>query len=751
MEEPELPAHDRRFHRFRRFPVWIIEHVWTHRTMDIQQVVDPSDWPDVDSQPLSTEDSWRLRVASAQMFCIVKNRDMEHFERVMKFLEATFRLLPRLVAPIKHMKIMFGLKTLVVMWMLRQRRGMVDTVFKITKFFPNKLPQYQDQCNQHEMFLMRKNHLDFRVLAQALAMDQDKLEYYVKKQMQQQYGEHYAQKVEDRLLQYLQELEAALPGDTFIDKILKKESPVTEEEKLLLDVITSDSTTIAITLRKLLHCDAASCRQASEHGATQVENSGPTKCVVCISSSKSLFSSVEDKTPQEFQPEVLKREDVAAQEVSGESHNHPDVGRRLQSKEGDEMISCAQETSLRASEAASSPQFCSKHQRWVKSILQECPDECSEELQLQAEAPSSPPLFQLSSCTSSSQDLTPSDLIPCPPDRQLTPSQTATRPPPASEQGNLEDERRSGSASAGSLPQCCSRDAPLPSLLSPVVSLMDITSVRGSCPFLKPHHASPNTFIVSRNKLPASTPQALTSPQDCESAAPTNPSNTTNRSQTSPVSHEASTFSSCQKPPPQTFLRLSLKHRRALTASRRPQTLDVAEQFKPAPASHRPLSHLRVSSPSAHESSPSASRSEALSSNRNPSPPRSTRQNNSPLQSQSDPRTAASSSNTDHPSVRSEARGAQLRSSERSRAVLLQPYVSLTRLSAQECHRLTRSRRVESESQGDEDKVSDSSFDLNILYSSRSSSGDDSFNSDPDYKPPAEKKRRWSEYEEQKS
>ena len=138
-------------------------------------VVDPSDWPDVDSQPLSMEDSWRLRVASAQMFCIVKNRDMEHFEKVMRFLEATFRLLPRLVAPIKHMKIMFGLKTLVrnllaavllkrllcflliflspgglllqvVMWMLRQRRGMVDTVFKIIQFFPNQLPQYQDQC-----------------------------------------------------------------------------------------------------------------------------------------------------------------------------------------------------------------------------------------------------------------------------------------------------------------------------------------------------------------------------------------------------------------------------------------------------------------------------------------------------------------------------------------------------------------------------------------------------------------------------
>uniref|UniRef100_A0A8P4KJ78 TERF1-interacting nuclear factor 2 N-terminal domain-containing protein n=1 Tax=Dicentrarchus labrax TaxID=13489 RepID=A0A8P4KJ78_DICLA len=75
--------------------------------------VDPSSWPEVDSQPLSLEDSWRLRVASAQVYSILRSRDVQHFERVMGFLEATYRLLPRLVAPIKHMKIIFGLKTLV--------------------------------------------------------------------------------------------------------------------------------------------------------------------------------------------------------------------------------------------------------------------------------------------------------------------------------------------------------------------------------------------------------------------------------------------------------------------------------------------------------------------------------------------------------------------------------------------------------------------------------------------------------------
>lgn len=37
--------------------------------------------------------------------------------------------------------------------------------------------------------------------------------------MQQQYGERYAQKVEDRLLQYLQKLETVLPGDPYADKV----------------------------------------------------------------------------------------------------------------------------------------------------------------------------------------------------------------------------------------------------------------------------------------------------------------------------------------------------------------------------------------------------------------------------------------------------------------------------------------------------------------------------------------------------
>ncbi|KAL6107331.1 tinf2 [Pungitius sinensis] len=483
------PANNTCLHNFPKSPLWIIEYVWAHKMMEIQDVVDPSNWPEVDSQPLSLEDSWRLRVASAQVYSIVKNRDMEHFDKVMGFLEATYRLLPGLVASIKHMKIMFGLKTLVIMRMLREGRGMVETVLKTTQFFPSKLPQYQGQCSQPEMFLMRKNHLDFKTLAQALAMNKEKLEYYIKNQMEEQYGEHYAQKVEDRLLHYLQELEAALPGDTYIDKILKKESPVTEEEKLLMEVITSDSSNIATTLKTLLHCDAASCRPGSTSQTTArgTESSPPQ----CRRSPEARLKSTQANTLRRFQSEVFR----GAREANGE--------------EDGEVVRRSEEDGSPGQEPSASPQFCSKHQRWVRSILQECPDECSEELPPQADVSSSPLLFLSSSPDApSSEDLTPSDIVPCPPDQQRPPPQTSTHLLTAVQAS--EGDRMSGSAGSGMDEShtellLSSRDTDVSTRLSPVVRRKDLASV-----IFKPCQVLLKRLPVSGN--PPSAPEGVTSP-----------------------------------------------------------------------------------------------------------------------------------------------------------------------------------------------------------------------------------------------
>ncbi|XP_030586828.1 uncharacterized protein LOC115781337 [Archocentrus centrarchus] len=731
---------------FSKLPVWIIEHIWTHKMMDVQQVVDPSCWPDVDSQPLSLEDAWRLRVVSAQVYTIVRSRDMEHFERVIGFLETTYRLLPRLVAAIKHMKIMFGLKTMVIMWMLKEGRGMVDTVSKIGQFFPSKLPKYQDQCSQHEMFLMRKNHLDFRTLAQTLAVDKDRRDDYIKKELEEQYGERYAQKVEDRLLQYLHELDAVLQGDTYIDKILKKQSPVTEEEKLLLEVITSDPATIATTLKKLLRCDAAYCHQVSISRSPQLLKSG-----LYGSSSKALLQSAGSQTPPDLQPEVLRGDEEDPQDVS----THSDVQGHRRLEEGDEVNETAEED---VQEAAPTPQFCSKHLRWVKSILRECCDELSEEPLLKTNASSSPLLFQSSSSTSSSHDLTPSDLIP--PDRRQTPSPlqaAAQASRPAGSPRSASDTSHSKTP-----PQAlCSTHSALPALQSPPLRQGDICSFgRGR----KPHQALPDQVLLAAS----SRSEMLSSPHSGnlkETLASTNNS------------------SSPRCPTPTRHAGLPRKFRQVCTTNRHQQLFEGfsqnSEQFQvpsafqmgvPPTASDvsvsGPPTQITLVSTSQSESSSSACAASGIPSSSKSSKkvvPQSSIGRHRHSQKQTRPPSGPTrrSTHSSSASNRSKSSRTQLKLSLQSQAVLLQskllqPCVSLTRLSAQECHlwRVTASlgepaeQGSSSEERREEDEEdTQSSFDVNTLYTTSSSDGGQSPDCDPDYNPHITKKALLLEYE----
>ncbi|KAM4573665.1 uncharacterized protein PAE49_008419 [Odontesthes bonariensis] len=745
-----------------KLPVWIIEHVWAHKMMDIQGVIDPSSWPDVDSQPLSLKDSWRLRVASAQVYSIMKNRDMENFERAMGFLDSTYRLLPTLVPAIKHMKIMFGLKTMVTMWMLKEGQGMVDTVSKIGQFFPNKVPHYQDHCSQREMFLMRKNHLDFKSLAQTLAIDKGRLEDYIKNQMEEQYGEQYAQKLEDRLLHYLRELESVLPGDTYIDKILKKQSPVTEEEKLLLEVITSDSTTIAATLRKLLHCDVATCRparisQSPESGKRGVEISHLSNPFLCGSSSKALLKPGEARTPFEFQPEVFRRSKDGSRELLEDSpvlfgndysdfeeHQQPEEAvKKVEEESGDKKVT-------------SCPQFCSKHQRWVKSILRGCPDNCSEELLHQTNVSSSPLLFQSSSSTSSSQDLTPSDLVPCHPHQP--PSQTSSCLHTAAEvcgPGDPGDEPSSGSPAAAKehLPQPpLATDTLLPHLLSPVVRLVDIASSCKCYPTAKSHQVYPGhlTLSCSKQAPSSSSPQARTSgSKESMFVLPEIYPNV----QAAPGPQNVPVSTSRQPFTQRTFSKLSRRFRQACPTTRNSQAL---------------TNNSNVSDAAKHNYSASTSQSENLSSvcselslqviRRNFVRPHPQAHITSASQSETLPHATvvSSTSNSDCLPVLSET--SRIQKDQLSRVVLLQsnrlePCVSLTRMSTEECLRATKGRASaslkESVERKEMEENADSSFDVNSLYSSDSSSSDceDSLHYDPNYRPHIKKKTLILEYE----
>ncbi|XP_029908981.1 uncharacterized protein LOC115360295 [Myripristis murdjan] len=588
--------------------VWIIEYGWAHRRMDLYEAVDAALWPDVDPQPVTLQESWRLRVLSAQAYSIMKSRDVRGFERVVAFLEATYRLSPGLVAPIKHMKIIFGLKTMVIMWMLREGRGLVETVIKTIQYFPSKLPQYQDRCSQHEMFLMRKNHLDFKALAHTLAMDKDKLECYVKSKMEEQYGEHYAQRVEDRLLHYLCLLDTVLPEDTYIDKLLKKEHPLSTEEKLLLEVTRCDSDTTTTSLKRLLRCDAASCgltRVPQNAGqGMEMENGLPSKAARFASCSKALLTPEEMKTSMEMLPEVMSRREEAAQDpvkaspllfeneddsevrsVQKPEENGQEVAGREEFKAvDDESDSGELEVGSPSQDAMVHPQFCSRHQRWVRSILWECPDECSEELLGQANNTISPVLFYSSSSTSSSQDLTPSLLIPGVPSVQQNPPSQISTPPETgakiSEQVTPMDKPSSGppepaikSPQSEPLTQLTSSpyNFPVTTLLSPAIKPINITSVKACTFSFQSQQVSKSLLNISSKEQATSTsclhppaPPVCRTSRAKEAAstqqqimAPRNPTNTTSvvipvsertRLPTAPVSQSQST--SASRPPP---------------------------------------------------------------------------------------------------------------------------------------------------------------------------------------------------------
>lgn len=122
----------------------------------------------------------------------------------------------------------------------------------------------------------------------------------------------------------------------------------------------------------------------------------------CSASSESNRGAVDLQTDLQFQG----REEPAASGVPGDS---PLLLRAKESWEStdEDLFQGSRE------ELQPPPQFCSKHQRWVKTILQECPEDCPNDLLRQANPSASPLLFHSSSSRPSSQDLTPSDLVPC--------------------------------------------------------------------------------------------------------------------------------------------------------------------------------------------------------------------------------------------------------------------------------------------------------------------------------------------------
>ncbi|XP_034031566.1 uncharacterized protein LOC117515201 isoform X2 [Thalassophryne amazonica] len=651
------------------------------------------------------------------------------------------------------------------------------------------------------MFLMRRNHSDFKALTQMLAMDQDKLKDYIKNQMEQQYGRRYAQKVEDRLLDYLCQLEAVLPRQTYIGTLLQMDHPLSEEERRLLHVIGCDCSTMAAAVHTLLHTGVGSSSPAQREPEQETS-------LLQLNSSKTFPRSAGDQAAQDVSkdsPHLFDDEDsqlerrpatdgsscdtLGPRQVDDggltnvavppqeESHSHMSEVKKKAEQQGQVNAESVQDV------MSPSPQFCSRHERWVDSILQECPDDCSEELLLHKNTSVSPPLFQSLSSAPSSHDLTPSDLSPCSSVQQHLPPQTSFHhqvSSQTSEQGNSKDTPMSGSAVLRSQRE----PRPGSQVMSPLVRLVDIASVKGVYQEYRSQRPSPSNFTMStKEHTPsASTAVIRASPshrnptnKDSDSAqtqtvSPSTRTTTTDRRHTLPVSHVPTTSACCPPPASRSSSRLSQKlkqfsgHRHSGSPGlysqkplpdsfeKAPPTLQTTSPLSPTESTScgsqvTPGSKTPVSLFGGHLAKPSSGKVHQVTISVQ------SQYDLRPCEPQTQPLSMLMFSALNSPSDSVRTSRTTLRLSRQSQAVLLQskllqPCVRLTRLDPQDHHMVAKTRssvpgKVLLEEEDKEESLLDSSFDVAALYSSYSSGSDseDARDTDPDYKPRIKKKR----------
>ncbi|XP_016312940.1 uncharacterized protein LOC107666231 [Sinocyclocheilus anshuiensis] len=443
-------------HLIPALPLWIIEYAWTKRMTEVLEVLGPPLWLEGDWHLLTLEEPCRIRVVAAEVWRIVQARDIKHFERVTEFLDVTYTLVPRLVTPIKHMKIMFGLQTLVIMWMLWNDQSTAKIFDKIENFFPKSLPEYH-QCSRRNMDLMQKNWEDFKSFAHVLARDRDMRETYIRDLMEEQYGECYAQKLEERLSHYLGELDKVLPQPTCIEQLLKQSYSYGRGEKILKKLLSIKSASLASALKRLLRCAVTTNLSLDDSLTPSLANiceeqrdaevGKPSHGTLCVFLRSSQNSTKEDGLSQTSTKElfdsqglwqnrntetILHQEKICGDGVIVTSTQLPGseidqidfsqsllvekdlVGRERQAKTHSEQ---------KESERDFKEQMCSRHGKKMRSILQECSEELDGEV-IQAE------------CTPTSTQSTP-PLLLYTPQPQASPNQHSLSSNPDSSSTNI--------------------------------------------------------------------------------------------------------------------------------------------------------------------------------------------------------------------------------------------------------------------------------------------------------------------------
>ncbi|XP_058607282.1 uncharacterized protein LOC131524298 isoform X2 [Onychostoma macrolepis] len=347
---------------------------------------------------------------------------------------------------------------IVIMWMLWNDQSTAKISDKIESFFPTNLPEYH-KCSRRNMDLMQKNQEDFKAFAHVLARDKDMRETYIRDLMEEQYGERYALKLEERLVHYLGELDKLLPQPTCIEQVLKQSHSYGKGEKILKKLLSRDSASLATILKRLLNCAVTTNQSLDDSLSLSLSNTfeaqrdaevvKPSNGTLRVFLRSSQNSTKENRLSQTSTKElfgsqglwqnrstetILSREKICGDGVIITSTQLSDseidqidfsqsllvekdlVGRHRREK-------TQSEPEQKESETDFPEQICSRHGKKMRSILQECSEELDGEV-VQAE------------CTPTSTQSTP-PLLPYTSQPQASPNQHSLSSNPDSSSTNI--------------------------------------------------------------------------------------------------------------------------------------------------------------------------------------------------------------------------------------------------------------------------------------------------------------------------
>ncbi|XP_036054343.1 TERF1-interacting nuclear factor 2 isoform X2 [Onychomys torridus] len=151
-----------------------------------------------------------LRFAAAASWLVVRRRRVEHFPRVVEFLQSLRAAAPGLVCYRHHERLCMGLKAKVVVELILQEQPWAQVLNALNRHFPESRPVPLGPAATKQDRKVSEARESFCLLVKQLAETEDLASRL--QELEQDYGEAFLVAMEKLFFEYLCQLEKALPA-----------------------------------------------------------------------------------------------------------------------------------------------------------------------------------------------------------------------------------------------------------------------------------------------------------------------------------------------------------------------------------------------------------------------------------------------------------------------------------------------------------------------------------------------------------